>query len=72
MIICGRKLLRSCAALDWERVRRTLLLFASLPSVTNLDSAYAHDDGHYEEEDAADETGSDGSPLDVLWHCVPS
>ena len=53
-------------------MRRSLLLFASLPSVTNLDSAYAHDGGHYEEEDAADETGSDGSPLDVLWHCVPS
>ena len=51
-------------------MRRTLLLFASLPSVTNLDSAYAHDDGHYEEEDPADEPGGDGAPLHVLGHCI--
>ena len=50
----------------------TLLLLSSFSSVTNLDCADADDDGHDEEEDAANEARCDGSSLDILGHGVPS
>ena len=48
----------------------TLLLFPPLPPVADLDGADAHDDGHDEEEDAANQAGRDGAPLHVLRHCI--
>ena len=48
----------------------TLLLFPPLPPVADLDGADAHNDGHDEEEDSANQAGSDGAPLHVLRHCI--
>ena len=49
----------------------TLLLLPPLPPVADLDGADTDDDGHYEEEDPADEPGGDGAPLHILRHGVP-